>query len=100
MIEIPPVEAPGITIPTNVFPLVDITIAGAPPILNELGYKLVPKIVTSVPGEPLTGVNEVMVGITFEIVRFNRTMLSHPATLYVVHVSTVLEEVYITPCHR
>jgi hypothetical protein len=45
-------------------------------------------------------IDEGIEGITLEMVRFNFTILSHPATLFVLHVSMVLEEVYVTPCHR
>jgi hypothetical protein len=58
-----PVTAPGITNPTNVVPVLDTTIALAPPIVKAVGLPiLVPIIVTSVPTAPLAGLNEVIVG--------------------------------------
>ena len=64
VIEIVPVVAPGITIPTNVVPLLEITIALTPPILKAVVLaRFVPVMVTKVPTEPEEGENEVMVGV-------------------------------------
>ena len=59
VMEIIPVVAPGITMPTNVVPVLDITMAVAPPMVNAVGDpRLVPVMVTRVPTEPVFGVNE------------------------------------------
>jgi hypothetical protein len=48
-----PVIAPGITIPTRLLPVLEITMAFAPPILKMDGLvKFVPVIVTRVPTAP------------------------------------------------
>jgi hypothetical protein len=58
-----PVAAPGITIPTNVSPVLDTTTADTPPIvIDDSPFKSVPVIVTNVPGAPLAGVKEVTMG--------------------------------------
>ena len=58
-----PVAAPGITMPTNLVPVLLTTIAFLPPIVKVIGVlRLVPVIVTNVPTLPVVGVKEVMVG--------------------------------------
>ena len=48
---------------TKLVPVLDITIALTPPMLRAVGmFKLVPVMVTRVPGAPLEGLKEVMVG--------------------------------------
>ena len=60
---IEPVVAPGITMPANVVPLLETTIAGIPPILNDdVLLKFVPVRVTRVPTGPVAGVKAVMAG--------------------------------------
>ena len=62
--EMVPVEEPGITIPTKEVPVLETTMAVAPPIVKAVGLpKLVPVMVTKVPGLPLEGVKDVMVGV-------------------------------------
>jgi hypothetical protein len=57
-------EAPGITIATNVVPEKLIGIAATPPMLIAVGlFRLVPVIVTNVPTGPLLGAKEMMVGV-------------------------------------
>ena len=59
VMEIIPVVAPGITIPTNVVPVLETTIAAMPPIVNAEGeFKFVPMMVTRVPTGPVDGVKE------------------------------------------
>jgi hypothetical protein len=59
-----PLEAPGITIATNVVPDKLIGIAATPPMLIAVGlFRLVPVIVTNVPTGPLLGAKEMMVGV-------------------------------------
>ena len=61
--EITPVDAPGATIATSSVPVFDITYALTPPIVKFVGAdRPVPFIVTSVPTEPLVGLNEVIAG--------------------------------------
>ena len=63
VITIAAVVAPGITKPTNVVPLLDTTMAGIPPIVNDDRLlKFVPVIVTRVPTGPVAGVKAVMAG--------------------------------------
>ena len=58
-IEIAPVEAPGITMPTNVVPLFETAMAAIPPMVNAVGlFKLVPVMVTRVPSGPVEGLKE------------------------------------------
>jgi hypothetical protein len=62
--DIPPVTAPGITIPTNCVPVFEITIAGLPPMLKAVGLLIsAPVIVTKVPTGPDDGLKEVIVGV-------------------------------------
>ena len=69
VITIAPVVAPGITMPTNVVPLLDTTIAGIPPIVNDDGLlKFVPVMLTRVPTGPVAGVKAVMTGNGLTIV--------------------------------
>jgi hypothetical protein len=61
--EILPVVVPGITIPTNVLPLFEITMAEVPPIVKVVGlFNSVPLMVTRVPIEPEVGVKDVITG--------------------------------------
>jgi hypothetical protein len=58
-----PVADPGITIPTRVVPVLDTTMAAVPPMVKAVGVpRLVPVMVTKVPGLPLVGLNPLMVG--------------------------------------
>ena len=60
---IPPVTAPGITMPTRLVPLLEITMAAVPPMVNAVGLvKFVPVIVTNEPTGPLEGLNDIIVG--------------------------------------
>ena len=78
VIEIAPVVAPGITMPTNVVPVLDITMAVAPPMVKAVGDPiLTPVIVTRVPTEPVVGVNE-------EIVTQIACVINAPETALVV----------------
>ena len=53
VITIVPVTVPGITMPTSVVPLLETTMAAAPPMVNAVGVlKSVPVIVTKVPTAP------------------------------------------------
>jgi hypothetical protein len=59
----PPVVAPGITIATNVLPLLLIGMAETPAIVIPVGLlRLVPVIVTSVPTGPVVAEKEIIVG--------------------------------------
>ena len=63
VIEIIPVVAPGMTMPTNVVPVLETTMAAVPPIVKAVGLsRLVPVMVTSVPTGPVEGVKEVKLG--------------------------------------
>ena len=63
-----PVAAPGITIPTNVVPLLETTMAAVPPMVNAVvELKSVPVIVTSVPTGPDDGLNEVIAGAVYPL---------------------------------
>jgi hypothetical protein len=84
VIEIVPVVAPGITIPTKVVPELETLIALTPPMLKAVGLvRLVPIIVTKVPTEPEDGENEVMVGgwaftkFTFKAVKTNNSSIGN-----------------------
>ena len=58
-----PVVAPGITKPTRLVPVLEITRAEVPPMLNTLGLeRLVPVMVTKLPIGPEEGVKPEMVG--------------------------------------
>ena len=59
----PPLVAPGITMATNVLPLLLIGMAETPAIVIPVGLlKLVPVIVTSVPTGPVVAEKEIIVG--------------------------------------
>ena len=61
--DIVPVTAPGITIPTRLVPVLEMTMAALPPIVKAVGVpRLVPVMVTNVPTGPLVGLKEVIVG--------------------------------------
>ncbi len=63
LMEIVPVLEPGITIPTKDVLVLETTMAVAPPIVKAVGLpKLVPVMVTKVPGQPLAGLKELIVG--------------------------------------
>jgi len=63
VIEIVPVEVPGMTMPTRVVPSLETTMAAVPPMVNAVGVvKLVPVMVTSVPTGPDEGLKEVIAG--------------------------------------
>ena len=69
LMEIVPEAEPGITIPTKVLPVLETTMAVAPPIVKAVGLpKLVPVIVTKVPGLPIEGAKDVMVGVAASFV--------------------------------
>jgi hypothetical protein len=90
--EIVPVEAPGITNPTSVSPLLDITNAVTPPILKaEAVLRFVPTIVTKVPAEPEAGENEVIAGATIPAFayNFNPARMKNKKYLFIV---TILEK--------
>lgn len=58
-----PVAAPGITIPTNCVPELEMVIAATPPIEKAVGLpRLTPLMVTKVPTGPDEGLNDVMEG--------------------------------------
>ncbi len=79
VIEITPVTAPGMTMPTSVIPELEITMAVVPPIVKAVGLlKLVPVIVTSVPTGPLAGVKEVMVGADEIVGALHRAFIAIP----------------------
>ena len=86
-----PVTAPGITIPTRVFPLLDITRAAFAPIVKAVGLpRLVPVIVISVPTGPIDGEKEVMVGsLTGEGKADKRVKPSEPTGVSVVVLKKV-----------
>ena len=61
--DIVPVAAPGITIPTRLVPVLEITMAAVPPMVKAVGVpRSVPVMVTNVPTCPLVGLNEMLVG--------------------------------------
>ena len=61
--DIVPVAAPGITIPTRLVPVLEITMAAVPPMVKAVGVpRSVPVMVTNVPTCPLVGLNEMIVG--------------------------------------
>ena len=61
--DIRPVAEPGITIPTSFVAVLDTTMAAVPPMVKAVGLpRLVPVMVTSVPGLPLAGEKELIVG--------------------------------------
>ena len=61
--DIVPVADPGMTIPTRLVPVLEMTMAAVPPMVKAVGVsRLVPSMVTNVPTEPLLGENDVIVG--------------------------------------
>jgi hypothetical protein len=61
--DIVPVTAPGMTIPTRLVPVLEMTMAAVPPMVKAVGIpRLVPVMVTKVPTEPLAGLKEVIRG--------------------------------------
>ena len=61
--DIVPVADPGMTIPTKLVPVLEMTMAAVPPMVKAVGVsRLVPVMVTNVPTEPLAGVKEVIAG--------------------------------------
>ena len=61
--DIVPDAAPGITIPTRLVPVLEMTMAAVPPMVKAVGVsRLVPVMVTNVPTEPLDGLKEVIAG--------------------------------------
>jgi len=61
--DIVPDAAPGMTIPTRLVPVLEMTMAAVPPMVKAVGVpRLVPVMVTNVPTGPLDGLKEVIVG--------------------------------------
>jgi uncharacterized membrane protein HdeD (DUF308 family) len=58
-----PLAAPGMTMPTRLVPLSDITMAVTPPIVKAVGLlRLVPVMVTTVPTAPVAGAKLLILG--------------------------------------
>jgi hypothetical protein len=61
--DIVPVTAPGMTIPTRLVPVLEMTMAAVPPMVKAVGVpRVVPVMVTNVPTGPLDGLKEVIAG--------------------------------------
>jgi hypothetical protein len=89
----PPLVAPGITIATNVLPLLLIGMAEKPAIVIPVGLlKLVPVIVTSVPTAPELGEKLVMVGCekTTELIN-NNTEIKKIFFMKLIYARIIIE---------
>jgi hypothetical protein len=63
-----PVDDPGITIPTRLVPVLEMTMAAVPPIVKAVGVpRLVPVRATNVPTGPLAGLKEVITGAGIKV---------------------------------
>ena len=66
--DIVPVAAPGMTIPTRLVPVLEMTMAAVPPMVKAVGVpRLVPVMVTNVPTGPLAGLKEVITGAGIKV---------------------------------
>jgi hypothetical protein len=66
--DIVPVAAPGITNPTRLVPVLEMTMAAVPPMVKAVGVpRLVPVMVTNEPTGPLAGLKEVITGAGIKV---------------------------------
>ncbi len=106
--DIVPVTAPGMTIPTRVVPVLEMTMAAVPPMVKAVGVpRLAPVMVTNVPTGPLAGLKEVMTGggkvnpastaVPPAVITLTFPEAPKPTTAVMLVAETTLKEVAAVP---